>query len=276
MKVTLMIEGSASALAAILAMLPGDASVSVATPAAPAMPGIPPMPANPNGGDDGDDDTGPVAAVPDGAVDTAGLPWDERIHAKTKATIGDGTWRKKRGVDDATVAAVEAELRARSAPPMPAVAPPMPAVAPVAPPIMPPVAVAPPAPVVPPMPAVAAVAPPPPMPAPAPEPVQAAVAVAPPPPMPAPAPEPVQAAVAVATGTLDFAQFMQHLSGQMTKRDAAGAPLVHADYLAGITAEISQVFAPHGIPPLSAITDIATNPQLITYAVQLLQRDGRW
>lgn len=40
------------------------------------------------------------------------LPWDERIHASTKAKNADGTWRTKRGVDKAEVAKVEAELRA--------------------------------------------------------------------------------------------------------------------------------------------------------------------
>lgn len=45
-------------------------------------------------------------------VDSAGLPWDERIHASSKAIIADGTWRRKRGVDDALVVEVEGELRA--------------------------------------------------------------------------------------------------------------------------------------------------------------------
>ena len=44
------------------------------------------------------------------ATDKNGLPWDERIHAGTKALNADGTWKKRRGVDDATVAAVTAEL----------------------------------------------------------------------------------------------------------------------------------------------------------------------
>lgn len=44
------------------------------------------------------------------STDKNGLPWDERIHAGTKALNGDGTWKKRRGVDDATVAAVTAEL----------------------------------------------------------------------------------------------------------------------------------------------------------------------
>lgn len=59
---------------------------------------------------------GPVSlaagAAPAGVeLDKHGLPWDNRIHAETKAKIADGSWRKKRGVDPALVAQVEAELR---------------------------------------------------------------------------------------------------------------------------------------------------------------------
>jgi len=61
--------------------------------------------------------TGPSSAGTAGPVyDSSGLRWDERIHGKsgdgTLPTNADGTWRKRRGVDDATVAAVTAELRA--------------------------------------------------------------------------------------------------------------------------------------------------------------------
>lgn len=54
------------------------------------------------------------------ATDKNGLPWDERIHAGTKALNGDGTWKKRRGVDDATVAAVTAELTGAAPEPTPA------------------------------------------------------------------------------------------------------------------------------------------------------------
>lgn len=54
-------------------------------------------------------DDEPTNATPP-ATDKNGLPWDERIHAGTKALNADGTWKKRRGVDDATVAAVTAEL----------------------------------------------------------------------------------------------------------------------------------------------------------------------
>jgi len=53
-------------------------------------------------------------------VDSEGLPWDARIHGAGKiAKNNDGTWRAKRGVDDALVAQVKAELKANLAPPMP-------------------------------------------------------------------------------------------------------------------------------------------------------------
>lgn len=53
------------------------------------------------------------------ATDKNGLPWDERIHAGTKALNADGTWKKRRGVDDATVAAVTAELTGAAPAPTP-------------------------------------------------------------------------------------------------------------------------------------------------------------
>lgn len=64
----------------------------------------------------------PVAPVPPAPVvplnlaagvdlDKNGLPWDARIHAGTKRKNADGSWTAKRGVDAATIAAVEAELR---------------------------------------------------------------------------------------------------------------------------------------------------------------------
>lgn len=44
-------------------------------------------------------------------LDKAGFPWDQRIHSGNKQKVTDGTWRKRRGIDDATVALVEGELR---------------------------------------------------------------------------------------------------------------------------------------------------------------------
>jgi hypothetical protein len=50
-------------------------------------------------------------------VDSAGLPWDGRIHAESKAFVKDGTWRQRRNTPEDLVAQVEAELRAALAAP---------------------------------------------------------------------------------------------------------------------------------------------------------------
>lgn len=58
----------------------------------------------------------PSTSAPSGELDIKGLPWDERIHAGTKAKNADGSWRQRRGLNDpALVARVEAEMRARVA-----------------------------------------------------------------------------------------------------------------------------------------------------------------
>jgi hypothetical protein len=45
-------------------------------------------------------------------LDKAGLPWDVRIHAATKTTKADETWKRKVRVSDELVQSVETELRA--------------------------------------------------------------------------------------------------------------------------------------------------------------------
>jgi len=73
-------------------------------------------------------------------LDADGLPWDERIHSGNKKKKTDGTWTKKRGVNDAEYNQVRAELLAKeqggALPPVAPVAQqpaPLPPVAPVAP-----------------------------------------------------------------------------------------------------------------------------------------------
>ena len=128
---------------------PDEAAAAFGVPAAPlagSTPVIaggstvaPPPPAN----------TAPITTTPGVAssaaatlttgvdLDAKGMPWDNRIHAESKGKIGDGTWRKKRNLDPALVAQVEAELRqvmgaAPAAPLAPAVPAPPPT-APIAP-----------------------------------------------------------------------------------------------------------------------------------------------
>lgn len=289
MQIALTITASASVIAQILNNLPNDPGVIVNTevPAAPlpvpgpavglamAPVGSPVMPtlapaAAPTPGED--DDNGPAAeGTPD--VDSNGLPWDERIHSGGANRLNsDGTWRKRRGVAEATVATVEAELRAHGAAPQPApIAVPQQAIPiPVAVPMQPTVPLAA---------------------APVPTPAPAPMAIPAPIPAPTAAPTAEQLQEQVNTVTAAAPPVGSHVPGsiptlpdlmaKMTPlfemRDEAGAPLVHADYLAAVTTEVSNAFTQAGIiqQPLNAFTDIA-NPQMIDYAVQIMIRDEKW
>lgn len=54
----------------------------------------------------------PAAAVPQVTHDSTGLPHDPRIHSPNRTQNADGSWRRKKGLDPAILAQVEAELRA--------------------------------------------------------------------------------------------------------------------------------------------------------------------
>lgn len=93
---------------------PANASASENPTPVPAAPSdIPAAPANEQ------------TAAPAGPLDSAGFPWDARIHTANKAKIGDNTWRKKPGVDAALYESVRAEWTAGqgSVPAVPALDP---------------------------------------------------------------------------------------------------------------------------------------------------------
>lgn len=101
------------------AAAPLPTAPAASTAGAPPPPPAPSPPAAPA--------TAPAApAAPTSlVVDVTGLPWDERIHAANKATIANGQWRKKKGLnDEAYIKGVVTELRA--AHPVTAAAPPPP------------------------------------------------------------------------------------------------------------------------------------------------------
>lgn len=50
-----------------------------------------------------------------GDLDSKGMPYDLRIHAATRSTVRDGSWKYKRGVDDTLIAQVEAQNKAMMA-----------------------------------------------------------------------------------------------------------------------------------------------------------------
>jgi len=55
-----------------------------------------------------------AAAVPaDVELDADGLPWDERINAKSKTKKADGVWKRGKGIDDSLFNSVMAELKAK-------------------------------------------------------------------------------------------------------------------------------------------------------------------
>jgi hypothetical protein len=279
MKLVLTIEASAATIAAVLTAIDGvqgnvaitgTDSNGIAPPAIGTVPTPPvplpvpqpvavPSPVPPVAADD--DEAGDTAAAP-GQTDGDGLPWDDRIHSNPPKLTGKGIWRKRRGVDDATVAAVEAELRAGAAPaPVPHPVQPIAAPAPV--PVPHPVPVPPQ-----PMPVQQPVPVPPAMPAPIP-----AMPVAPVAPVAAmPDAAALQEASNMASGDLTGAQFMQHIADLTKQVGADGQPRVHAEYLASLTAKIGEAYQVQ----LNMITDILAQPHMLKYAVQLMQADGRW
>ena len=141
------------------AVMPGTTSTATATVPAPTAPITAPAAPAPTAL------AAPSTPASGVELDKHGLPWDGRIHAGTKRKNADGSWTAKRGIDPATVAQVEAELRqVMGAPGAAPLAPASPAAVPPPPPVASPVAQALAAPIVAPAPAPAPVAPVPPAP----------------------------------------------------------------------------------------------------------------
>lgn len=192
----------------------GTGNAPSALPAAPPAAATPPSPepvASP-----------PISSAPAAPssgveLDADGLPWDGRIHSgpdDKKPKNADGRWRRKRGVGDAEVERVTAELRQVMGAPAPA---PTPAAAPTPPPA-PPVAAdpAPPAPVA--QAPTAAPTPPPPTPADASTGFGQAVAetAASAPPAPPVAATPPVAPPAAPAPAANFAELMKRITARQT------------------------------------------------------------
>lgn len=221
---SITLNGPIDVLAKLLASLGGGVSVATINPGV-ALP--PPAPA-------ADDESGDVTAQP-GQVDANGIPWDDRIHSTPAKLTTKNVWRAKRGVADALVAQVEAELRARAGQPAPMAAPmPMPPPAPV-PVTMPPGY-------------------PPAMPMPMP----------PPAPVPVAPPAPVTP-VAPAAAPTDFNSFMMSIQSLIT------ANKVDAAYFGDL---VGRVNAAAGTQ-FGAITDLATRPDLVGWVWSVMQSDGK-
>jgi hypothetical protein len=198
------------------------------------------------------DDDGP-ANMNAPNTDTAGMPWDERIHSTKKGLNADGTWRKRRGVDAAFITQIETELRARGAqqsgmymPPGPSAgyvqagSPSQPGPGPVMNYQQPP-------------------GPGPVMMQPSPGNQYApTVNYAP--------PGPIQ------QQGMDFNAFMSHLMQRMQQRGPDGQPFIEHNYLITVVQKVNSAFGKQ----YQAITDIGNEPQILSYAQQLIAADGRW
>jgi len=257
MKFHLTIEGDSTVAAdmrilreisAILNSGVSSGAVATASPA-PAISAPVPMPLPPAATTEADDDSGPVQPVAPGEVDRNGLPWDERIHASTRAKNADGSWRAKRGVDQTLVVAVEQELRSRAPVPVAPQPAPMPIQPPVPAPIPMPVAPQPaPMPIQPPAPVAAAPVPMPVMPAPVP--------VAPPAPV-APPPPPASDTVVV-----DFTFVMNAINRGMT----ANPPLIDVNYLGQLAAHLQ----------ITDLTQLNGDNAKCWQAYEKIAQDGRY
>lgn len=246
MKLTLMIEGSPAVIAAVLAALPGGATVVTDQQELPLDPAPAPqtaVTATEPVGSTAIPTSDPVdAGAPQ--VDSAGVPWDARIHASSKATVSAGTWRMKRGVDQATVDAVLAELTGQNqaVSPMPI---PMP-VMPVEPMPMP----------VTDMPAVGIVPEPAAIPMPVAEPGTVNTLLT-------PQPEPAATGAAIT-----IPEFMQKLSAQMTGPDAK----ITNEYLAEVVGKFNAAYGTTFV----TVNDFFTAPHQLPALVQMITLDGKW
>lgn len=160
-------------------------------------------------------------------VDSTGLPWDERIHAGSKGKKADGSWKRKRGVQDVEFDAVVEELKASQ---LAAPTAPQPSATFAPPPGTPPAATQPQAPV---------------------------------PPV-APAAPPIPAAINPPIAR-DFQGLMQQVSNLFGNKE------IGPEYPESIVGRINKDFGAE----IVSINDIADNQQMVEYAWQCLDVDGK-
>lgn len=96
------------AAAGPLSTVPVDMTATTSIPTPPSVPSPPAANTAPPAAHAAHHTANHAAGV---ELDTNGLPWDGRIHSREKSKIKNGTWKYKRGVEDATIAEVEAALR---------------------------------------------------------------------------------------------------------------------------------------------------------------------
>lgn len=233
----------------IMAKISGDSVVTISgsQPASsnitPSIPAAPITPVNP--------------VTPQVEFDSEGLPWDERIHSSSRKKNTNGTWARRRNVDENTYNSVSAQLRGAAAP-APAAQP----AAPITPAMAPALANAPQGHFVPSAPVVSAPA------------VATSGYVQPAtppflesmnqPPAAAPAPQAAPVHTAPTPRTIND---LFHKIQQICQADPANG----GTYVNSLNARLSHAFQ----FKVNAINDIANYPQMIDYAFQLIAEDGR-
>ena len=183
--------------------------------------------------------TNDVKPVNTPEYDSAGVPWDESIHASTKTKKKDGTWTRKRGISDDEYNRGVAELKEMY--PVPNIAP-----AATTEPVQQP------APSFTPRPGMASEAPVVNVPATFNNPAPAPMSVTQPP---------------VQTFTKDFNGLINQLSDLFNKKE------ISANYYTRIVNAINEDFKAEGVSILS-LDAIATNEELVNYAWECLRVDG--
>lgn len=114
MNLKLVIEADSATLINLLKLLPNaNMTAEVTAPIEPSLPFVAPAPSATPAPAPAPVPVPSATASSEPMFDETGLAWDERIHAPSKTMTADGSWRKRRNTDDATYAAVEAELRAK-------------------------------------------------------------------------------------------------------------------------------------------------------------------
>lgn len=108
----------------IAAELPSEDPAPPVVPPGAFVPPAPPAAEQPDPPPAAEPPASPPAPPVGAELDKDGLPWDQRIHAGSKALNVDGTWRLKRNTDPALIESVKAELKAAMSAPGPATAPP--------------------------------------------------------------------------------------------------------------------------------------------------------
>jgi hypothetical protein len=103
-------NGAGEPAPSIAAVVPSETAPAAATvTSVPTVPSVP-VPSTENAAPAPSVPAAPSTPAPSVELDVRGLPWDPRIHSRTKSKLANGQWKNARGIDAALVTQVETEL----------------------------------------------------------------------------------------------------------------------------------------------------------------------